>query len=133
MSRFYPSVCIDAVFEGLPVGDAIRQVKQAGIPALEFWGWWDRDLAEIELARDDCGLQIAACCTRFISLVDSNCRNDYLAGLEASIATAQRLDCKTLISQVGDALPGVSRREQHQSLVDGLKEAPRQDSHLVGW
>jgi hydroxypyruvate isomerase len=123
MNQLRPSVCIDAVFEGIPAADAIRYVKQAGISAFEFWGWWDRDLDEIELARDECGLQIAACCTKFISLVDASCRNEYLAGVEASIATARRLNCPTLISQVGDAMPGVTRQVQHQSLVDGLREA----------
>ena len=49
--------------------------------------------------------------------------DQYLAGLEASIRAAQRLNCKTLISQVGGALPGISRADQHASLVEGLREA----------
>ena len=73
--------------------------------------------------RDKYGLQIASCCTRFISLVDPSVRNVYLAGLKESIAAAQMLGCKTLISQVGDARVGVSRQEQHDCLVAGLREA----------
>jgi len=123
MNQLRPSVCIDAVFEGLPAGEAIQLVRKCGISAFEFWGWWDRDLAEIELARDQAGMQVSACCTKFISLVDANLRDQYLEGLEASIRTAQRLKCNTLITQVGDALPGVSRSSQHASLVEGLREA----------
>ncbi|MDB4634348.1 TIM barrel protein [Rubripirellula sp.] len=123
MNQLKPSVCIDAVFEGLPVDKAIQQVQAAGINAFEFWGWWDRDLGVIEAARDQAGLDISACCTKFISLVDSAARNQYLEGLEQSIQAAKRLKCKTLISQVGDAIPGVSRDDQHASLVDGLREA----------
>ena len=123
MNQLRPSVCIDAVFEGLAPGDAIELVKEAGISAIEFWGWWDRDLAEIEAARNKAGMEISACCTKFISLVDASLRGQYLAGLEAAIQAAQRLNCQTLISQVGDALPGVSRADQHAALVEGLREA----------
>ena len=34
---------------------------------------------------------------------------------------AKELGCKFLISQVGDELEGVSREDQHNSIVDGLK------------
>ncbi len=118
-----PSVCIDAVFENLSPAAAIAATASAGIEAFEFWGWWDKDLDEILRARDAQQMQIAACCTKFISLVDPQQRDAYLAGLEASIAAAQRLDCPTLISQVGDALPGVPRQDQRASLIAGLRAA----------
>lgn len=122
-SDFRPSVCIDAVLGDSSITDATRIVKAAGIAAFEFWGWWDKDLDELLAAKTENGLEISACCTKFISLVDPDTRADYLAGLEDSIAAAQRLGCPTLISQVGDFRIGVSREEQHQSLVDGLKAA----------
>lgn len=118
-----PSVCIDAVFENVPEEEAIARVAAAGIKAFEFWAWWEKDLDAIVKARDEHDLTIAACCTKFISLVDPASRDDYLTGLQQSIAAAQRLNCKTLISQVGDFREGVVRSEQHQSLVDGLEEA----------
>ncbi|WP_146392286.1 hydroxypyruvate isomerase family protein [Allorhodopirellula solitaria] len=117
------SVCIDAVFEGVEETEAIARVAEAGIDAFEFWCWWEKDLDAIIAARDKHNLSIAACCTRFVSLVDSDLRDQYLQGLEESIAAAQRLGCPTLISQVGDFLPGVPRDQQHQSLVDGLAAA----------
>ena len=120
---FKPSVCIDAVLGDLPPEKALQIVSDAGVDAFEFWGWWDKDLDEITAARDSLGLQISACCTKFISLVDPATRQSYLSGLSESIEAAQRLGCKTLISQVGDFRPGVSREEQHQCLVDGLREA----------
>ncbi|MAI35803.1 MAG: glyoxylate-induced protein [Rhodopirellula sp.] len=122
MTHLKPSVCIDAVYEGVPVDRAIDLVQAAGINAIEFWGWWDRDLAAIETARDQGGLEISACCTKFISLVDPSLRDSYLEALEQSIQVATRMKCKTLISQVGDAIPGISRAVQHASLVDGLRE-----------
>ncbi|NNE00561.1 MAG: TIM barrel protein [Pirellulaceae bacterium] len=118
-----PSVCIDAVLGDLNPTDAVQIVADAGIDAFEFWQWWDKDLDQIAAIRDKHSMQISACCTKFISLVDPAMRAEYLTGLEESIAAAQQLKCKTLISQVGDFRPGVSRDEQHQSLVDGLRQA----------
>lgn len=118
-----PSVCIDAVLGELAFDDALRIVANAGIDAFEFWGWWDRDLTQLLSARDTHQLKVSACCTKFISLVDPAARAEYLAGLEESIAAAKRLNCPTLISQVGDYRPGVSRADQHACLVQGLKQA----------
>ncbi|MFT4547051.1 MAG: hydroxypyruvate isomerase, partial [Verrucomicrobiales bacterium] len=79
--------------------------------------------AELKAAQAGNGLVISACCTKFISLVDPALRVDYLQGLEDSIMAAKDLGTTTLISQVGDFRKGISRDQQHQSLVDGLKEA----------
>ncbi|TWU51138.1 Hydroxypyruvate isomerase [Rubripirellula reticaptiva] len=123
--KFRPSVCIDAVFGTLDSAAAIKQVAAAGIQAIEFWGWWDKDLDAIEAARDEHEMQISACCTKFISLVDPATREDYLAGLAESIEAARRLSCPTLISQVGDFRPGANRKAQHDCLVIGLKQAAK--------
>ena len=117
------SVCIDAVFEGVPEVEAIAAVKHAGINAFEFWKWWDKDLEAISDARDEHGLELAAFCTKFISLVDPAARSEYLDGLAATIETASRLGVGTIITQVGDARPGVPREAQQQCLVEGLKAA----------
>lgn len=122
-NKVKPSVCIDAVLGGMPFDQALKIVSNAGIEAFEFWGWWDKDLDVLQTARDANSLRIAACCTKFISLVDPATRSDYLAGLKESIAAAKRLDCPTLISQVGDFRPGVSRQEQYECLVSGLRQA----------
>lgn len=118
-----PSICIDAVFEGKSFDEACAAVARANIPAIEFWGWWDKDLDELQAAQKANGLTISACCTRFISLVDPATHDDYLEGLRESIAAAQQLGTKTLISQVGDFRPGVPRDDQHNCLIEGLREA----------
>ena len=50
---FKPSVCIDAVFEGKSYEEACKTVKKAGISAIEFWGWWDRDLNALQKAQKE--------------------------------------------------------------------------------
>jgi len=117
------SVCIDAVLADAPIDEALRIVKESGIDAFEFWAWWEKDLDQLLASRDRYELQIAACCTKFVSLVDPVVRPDYLTGLRESISAAKQLECPTLISQVGDYRDGVPREELRGSLIDGLKEA----------
>lgn len=117
------SVCIDAVFEGWPLESACEATAKLGIPALEFWMWWEKDIVALQSLRRARGLQIAATCTKFVTLTDPSQRDEYLAGLQESIQAAQSLECPVLISQVGDFRVGVSRAEQHASLVNGLKSA----------
>ena len=120
-----PSICIDAVFEGTPEVEAIQTVSRLGYKAIEFWMWWEKNLETILETCSTEHVAIAACCTKFVSLVDPTCRAEYLEGLEESIAAAKKLDCPTLISQVGDFRAGIPREQQHESLVEGLREAAK--------
>lgn len=115
-----PSVCIDAVFMNRDIEQAIVEVKNAGIPAIEFWTWEDKDLDKLKKAVLETGIEVAAFCTGFISLVDASKREEYLESLKRTIDTARELGCKTIISQTGAELQ-IPRAEQHESLVKGLK------------
>ena len=119
-SSLVPSVCIDTVLDGRSLDDAISLVSQCGFSAFEFWNWWDKDLDELIDQRDKNELEVAACCTKAISLVDPALRDEYLQGLSDSIAAAETLECSTLISPVGDSMPDKSPEEQRQSVIDGL-------------
>lgn len=118
-----PSVCVDAVFEGQPIDEAIATVAGLGYQAFEFWCWWEKDKSQLLELCEQYSLTIASCCTKFISLVDSARRSEYLDGLNDSILAAKDLSCTTLISQVGDFMVGVDRQSQQESLVAGLVEA----------
>lgn len=114
------SVCVDSVFEGTDFYRATELVRECGIGAVEFWGWWNRNL---ERFGEDCRggkIVCAALCTKFISLTDERLREDYLAGLKETIAVADTLNCKTIISQVGSDT-GAPRAAQHASLAEGLR------------
>ncbi|MBD0378924.1 TIM barrel protein [Paenibacillus sp. WST5] len=115
------SVCVDALFRNQDFTESVRKIKAAGCDTIEFWTWWDKDLEAVGQAVSENGVSVAAICTRFISLVDVSHREAYMQGLRESIAVAQRLNCHQLISQVGQELEGVSREEQKQSLIEGLR------------
>ena len=102
------SVCIDALYQGKNVLEGIRETKEAGIGAIEFWSWWDKDLGRIASERERLHLEVAAICTKFASLVDPSRHEVYLEGLKESREAAKRLGCRRLISQVGAAAEGAA-------------------------
>lgn len=116
------SVCINALFPGLPAGEAIARVRAAGLKAWECWGWWELDVEAALRAQQAHGIRMAALCTRFVPLNDPAKRTAYLCGLRETLAVARRLHCPTIISQVGQEQPLLSRAEQTQSIIDGLRE-----------
>lgn len=115
------SVCVSAVFSRLSMEEAIARVREAGLDTYEFWGWWDKDISAVQQAQKQHGLRLAAMCTRMIPLNDPKRREDFLHGLEESLAVAKQLDCRTLIAQVGQDRAECTREEQNRSIVDGLK------------
>lgn len=116
------SVCIDAVMRGISPEEALLRLKRIGVEAFEFWGWWDKDMDALCRAIKSTGLVPAAMCTKMVSLTDPARREEYLLGLRESVAVAQKIGCKTLISQTGNDT-GADRAFQHQSLLDGLRAA----------
>lgn len=116
------SVCIDAIFNGKDFVESMKVLNRLGIDTFEFWGWWGKDISRIKTVKEELGMNVATFCTRMVSLVDPSKRSEYLDGLRESIAVAKELNCKRLITQVGNDIEGVSRKDQHRSLVEGLKE-----------
>lgn len=116
----YYSVCASSIFEGMPVHETLKKIKETGATHYEFWSWWDQDVDAIEAAQQKTGLKPAALCTYFIPLTEPERREEYIEGLKKSIAVAKRLGCPTLISQLGNDT-GAPREQQHASIVEGLK------------
>ena len=116
------SVCVDAVFKGKNFGTSLKEISNAGAKAFEFWSWWDKDFESVKKVKNEFGLTPVAFCTKMISLVKPSERKNYIKGLTESIEVAKSLECKRLITQVGNDT-GYSRMSQKKSIVNGLKEA----------
>jgi hydroxypyruvate isomerase len=114
------SVCVGAVYNGRNFIESMREINSIGIKAIEFWSWWDQDLKAIKAAKEELGLEVSAFCTKFVSLVDPEKREEYINGLKESIEAAKFMGCKILISQTGNDT-GEPREVQRQSMIDGLK------------
>lgn len=118
------SACIEMIFRDLPVEERIRRVADVGLPAFEFWGWGNKDVDRMAQVKEETGLAVASFAgSAGGPLTDPAKRGDFLKGLEGALEVAGRLGCGTLIVTVGNEQPGMSREAQHQSIVEGLRQA----------
>lgn len=117
------SVCISALYPRTPAAEGIRLAAAQGAENVEIWSWWDQDLGAIRQALSETGCRMAAVCTRFVSLTDEKCLDAYLEGLRETIKVCKDINCKRIITQVGNEIPDIPRERQHIQLVKGLKAA----------
>ena len=98
MDQMKKSVCIEMVFTEVPFEDRFRLAKQAGFDYIEFWTWKDKNIESIkELCRAH-DLKVASFSgDQEFSMVDEGQSKDYIAFVEASIETAQFLNCEYLV------------------------------------
>ncbi len=115
------SVCIESIYEGLAPEEAISKTAATGLPAIEFWSWWNKDLSSLQQALEKHHITPAAFCTRSNNLTDPKQRGKYLEDLELSIEAAEKIGCRRLITQSGPELGGLSRAAQSESLYAGLE------------
>lgn len=119
------SVCLNSVTGELSRTDAMKLAKKLGYCAVEFWEGKDFPLDEYKAALDETGLTLA-CMGGSSNLTDPAMRADFLTNLKASMGNALTLKARGMIITTGwQALEGVSREAQKESIVDGLKEAAK--------
>lgn len=121
-------VCTDAVF--MDKGNftyAMEQVKKAGYDAVEFWSWWDKDMAVFAKTAKDLDLKVATFCTEFIDTGDISLQADYLEALKHSIEIAKKLDCPSIIAQAGwefDTFKKeITRKEHRKALIETMQKS----------
>ena len=130
-------VCIETFFTDLPYADRIRKVAELGFSAYEFWFHDQRfDGAGFTPEMKDFD-RIAELNARYhlttsdfvfnhpdggvvASLIDKRDRPRLLDRIEEFISLAKKVGCRSLISGSGNRIPGLSREESLESMVDGL-------------
>lgn len=118
MIRF--SACIEMLFvpESSDPAERIRLAKAAGLEAVEFWLWSNKDLDAVTRALDETGLALAAIVAEpFAELTRTGDHDRFLRGLEASRDVAMRLGAPVLICQSGPLLADMDRARQHDALT----------------
>jgi hydroxypyruvate isomerase len=106
------------------VPDRIRAARAAGLEAVEFWHWSNKDLDAVKAALDETGLPLAGIlCEPISPLTNPDAHPAFLDGVRASLAAAQQLGTKVMIAQAGDDQPGIARVAQHAAIVRALKDA----------
>lgn len=100
------SICIETLFLELSLPDRIRRIAESGFSAIEFWGWRDKDLPEIERALAETGVKVAAFSgSRRGSIGEAAASRTLLEDLREGIETARRLGCTTLILLADELSP----------------------------
>lgn len=117
------SACIDMLFAGESDDPArrIHLAKDAGMDAVEFWLWSNKDLDAIADALEETGLGLAGIVAEpFAELTTTSDHDRFLSGLEQSRDVAMRLGAPVLICQSGPLLAGIDRARQHDGLVAAM-------------
>lgn len=115
------SACIEMLFAELPFVDRITASAEAGLKAVEFWGWRAKDLEAIfERAKRDEVTVASFLVDCEGDLCDSEAHSEWVAGAVESIEQADKYGVRTLIVTTGNDLAGVTREQQHQAIVEGL-------------
>jgi len=120
------SACIEWLFaEGdAPFPERVRRAHAAGLDAVEFWEWTNKDLAGIRAALRETGLPVAAILSEPTGrLTDRSTHAEFLEGIATSADVAAGLGNAALIVVSGDRLDGVPRAEQRAAIVDALRAA----------
>ncbi len=121
MIRF--SVCIEMFWSNKPIEERIREVKKAGLPAFEFWGWKNKEIKGILKAKEETGLETSAVCIEPNGcLTDDGNEKELVKGVLESAGIAHTLRCKNLIVTTGNVVAGETYEVTRRKVVRKLKE-----------
>jgi hydroxypyruvate isomerase len=87
------SACIEWLFSEASddFANRIRLAKTAGLDAVEFWFWSNKDIDAVEAALKETGISLSGFVAEpMIALTDPANHAAFLAGLATSVKTAQR-------------------------------------------
>ena len=128
------TACIEMMFQEYDYLKRPQAAADIGLDGVEFWGWSGKDMAAIGDACKAAGLPITSCS---MDTKDEKCREAWgkyglldksnkqvAADMVGEGARAmQPLGIPTLIVCTGNTLPGRSREEQEEAVIECLKVA----------
>ena len=124
---FKISVMLWTVFENLPFEQRLEKVAEAGYRAVELVGeyakWSEEDFRRVDRKRRQLGITFDTTAGLKHAVGNPQDRDAFLSDLRNELPNMQKLECSQLIVMSGNVVPGLSRRAQHQSCVEGLKRA----------
>jgi hydroxypyruvate isomerase len=121
------SVMLWTVFTDLPFEQRLAKMAEAGYRNVELVGeygkWSDADFESANAARKRLGIRFDATAGLKHGVGDPAVREAFLAELEQALIPMKTLDCPAMIVLSGNVVEGLSRKQQHESCIDGLKRA----------
>jgi len=125
------AVCLEMLYGDLPFDEKIRRAAEHGFRGFEFWGWRDKNLADLSRALSETGGRI----TNFSghrrgSPISAGDREIFLADAVNAAQTAVALRCSMLMflsNELGDGgrvvepFDDIPADEKHANMVRALK------------
>jgi hydroxypyruvate isomerase len=105
----------------------LESVAEAGYHAVElvdeYSGWSDQDFRKYAATRESLGLTFDAMAGLKKGIANPQDREAFLSELGSLLPIADKLQCKAIIVLSGDITATLTREQQHDSCVEGLKRA----------
>ena len=128
------SACIEMLFREYSFEERPAAAKAAGLEAIEFWGWTNKNLDELAGAVKAAGVAVAVCGIgtkderraeeiKTYGLLDKRNAKIFAENLQETIEVVRPLGVPTLIATTGKELAGVPREAQHEAIIEALKTA----------
>jgi hydroxypyruvate isomerase len=125
---FKISVMLWTVFQKLPFEERLEKVSEAGYHAVELTGgeyknWSEEDFRRANRKRRELGITFDVTAGLAHGVADPGAREAFLADLRQALPAMDKIECRAIIVMSGNVVPGMSRADQHQSCIEGLKRA----------
>ncbi|MCZ2155478.1 MAG: TIM barrel protein [Bryobacterales bacterium] len=123
------SIRVEPIFPGLPLPEQLERVAAAGYQGFEFGDWRAQNPELITKLKNRLGLTcVYLVGNRSVNppgmgLCDPAERAGFLTEIRASLEAAKRFEADKLVVLSGYKVDYLSREEQHESIVEGLKQA----------
>jgi hydroxypyruvate isomerase len=120
------SVCIEMIYRELPFLERIDAVAESGFSAFEFWGWRSKNIEGIIKRKRKYNLDVSAFMIEPMGrIVDYKTKNEFIKGFKDSVKISKKLECSTLLVTVGNEMKNLQRKEQHENIVNCLRDAAK--------
>ena len=126
---FKLSVRVEPLLMKTTLLEQIQKVAEARFHAFEFGNWRAADAAVITPLKNKLGIECACIVgnrgvnPKGMTLTDPRDREGFLAEIKASVQAAKRFQTQRMVTLTGNEVEGMSREDQHKSIVEGLKAA----------
>lgn len=109
---------------GTDLADRVRAAAEADIDTVEIWWHSDKDLPRLRAALTETGSTVWTMLVEgYVDLANRDTHTPFLKQVRASSEAANELGCIRVVSGSGGGLPFMSRRQQHNIVVEVLARA----------
>lgn len=116
------SPCIDTVYRGYDLEEALSEISRLGYRGFEFWHLANYDLEKMRLLIDRTGLEVVNLNAPEVSLTDPKLRGEFLKQVTIAIDAAKMLGSSHVTLLSGNDT-GKSRALQRKAIVETLRQA----------